>query len=110
MTFSWDAFASKTLPRLAGIIAGWLVGEALKFGLPAQLAAMIDQEFIFALMLGGYAFVHRWISKRTNPGDATKSVLIREDKAIVAAPAAEGVGAAPAPAPPVAPPSDRDQP
>lgn len=90
MTLSlFDRFAAKVLPRLAGILAAYLVGEASKrFGLT------LDQEQVTGLMLVAYAGVHRWISERTNPGDATKSVLIVEDKVAVAAPPAVG-GTAP---------------
>jgi hypothetical protein len=92
MTFSWEVFAAKVLPRLAGILAGYLVGEAAKRGLTLDLAQTT------ALMLAAYAAGHRLISRYTNPGDATRTALILKDKALVAAPAAEGVGAAPAPA------------
>lgn len=110
MKFSWEAFAAKVLPRLAGIIAGYLVGEAARRGLPADLAALIDQEAIVALMLAGYAAGHRLISRYTNPGDATRTPLIQKDKATVAASASDGVGALPAPAQPGAPSSERDHP
>lgn len=77
-----SGFTAKILPRLAGILAAYLVGEAGKHGLT------LDQEQVVALMLLAYAWVHRLISKYTNPGDATKTALIAEDKAKVAMPAA----------------------
>lgn len=96
MTFSFEAFAAKVLPRLAGILAGYLVGEAAKRGLTLDLAETT------ALMLAAYAAGHRIVSRYTNPGDATRTPLIRKDKATVAASASDGVGAMPAPAQPVA--------
>lgn len=90
-----SGFTAKILPRLAGILAAYLVGEAAKRGLT------LDPEQTTAIMLGAYAFLHRAISKHTNPGDATRTVLIAEDKAIVAAPASVGVGAPSAPAQPI---------
>ncbi len=84
------SFLSKILPRAAGILAGYLVGEAAKHGLT------LDPEQITALMLVGYAFVHRLISKYTNPGDATKSAIIDYQKAIVrAGPLVAGVSLVP---------------
>lgn len=73
-----SGFTAKILPRLAGIAASYVVGEAAKRGLT------LDPAETVAAMLAAYAFVHRFVSKYTNPGDATKSALIVEDKAKVA--------------------------
>lgn len=76
-----DGFAAKWLPRLAGVLAGWIVGWA------ANHKLTLDVEEVAGLVLLAYQFVHRLISKYTNPGDATKSVLIADDKAKVDEPA-----------------------
>jgi hypothetical protein len=97
-----DRFAAKVLPRLAGIVAAWVVGEAQR-----RFHLTLDPVEVTALMLGAYAVVHRWVSEHTNPGDATKTVLIAEDKAAVAAPPAAGVAA---PAAAAQPDTDEDTP
>lgn len=70
--------AAKILPRLAGILAGYLVTLAAKY-----LGLTLDPAEVTTLVLATYALVHRAISQHTNPGDATKSVLIAKDKAAV---------------------------
>jgi hypothetical protein len=61
-------------PRVAGVAGAYAVGEAAKHGLT------LDQEQVTGIMLGVYAYLHRAISKKVNPGDATKSVLVKQDK------------------------------
>lgn len=61
-------------PRAAGAVGAYAVGEAAKHGLT------LDQEQVTGLMIGAYAYLHRAISKKINPGDATKSVLVKQDK------------------------------
>jgi hypothetical protein len=92
-----NGFAAKWLPRLAGVLAGWIVGWA------ANHKLTLDVEEVAGLILLAYQFVHRLISKYTNPGDATRTPLILKDKATVAASASDGVAAPAAPAQPVAP-------
>ena len=75
-----NGFAAKILPRLTGAAASFVVGEASKHGLT------LDPAETTAAMIATYAFVHRAVSKYTNPGDATRSVLIAEDRASIAAP------------------------
>jgi hypothetical protein len=62
------------LPRAAAILAAWLAAEGAKRGLT------LDPEELAVLILAVYAAVHRLLSRYLNPGDATKSTLIREDK------------------------------
>ncbi|MCY7380687.1 MAG: hypothetical protein LH467_15270 [Gemmatimonadaceae bacterium] len=96
MTDFLSGFTAKILPRLAGILAAYLVGEAGKRGLT------LDPEQTTTLMIAAYAFLHRAISKHTNPGDATKTSIIDYQKRIVAgaAPVSDGVAASSAPAQP----------
>lgn len=70
-------FTAKILPRLAGILAAYLVGKAATYGFT------LDPVEMATAMIALYAFVHRAVSKRTNPGDATTTVLIRDDKAVL---------------------------
>lgn len=72
--------AAKILPRLAGIIAGYLVSLAAKY-----LGLTLDAAEVTTLVLTTYALVHRAVSQHTNPGDATKSALIAQDKRTVKA-------------------------
>lgn len=65
------------LPRIAGILAAWLVGWAAKHEFT------LDEDQVTTLMIAAYAFLHRAISKRINPSDATKSVLVKEGQATV---------------------------
>lgn len=65
------------LPRILGILAAWLVGWAAKHELT------LDQDQVTTLMIAAYAFLHRAISKKVNPSDAAKSVLVEEGKAAV---------------------------
>lgn len=66
-------------PRALGLAAAWVVGEAAKRGLT------LDPEELTVAMIATYSFLHRVISRKTNPGDAAKSILVQEDKTTVAA-------------------------
>jgi hypothetical protein len=79
MDSMWRVF----LPRIAAILAAWLVGWA------ADHQLTLDQEQVTIAMLSVYAFLHRVISRWVNPGDATKSVLVEEDKITVQSDSAE---------------------
>ncbi len=68
------------LPRVAGIVGGVLVAKA------AELGVTLDPVEATGLVLAVYAFLHRAISKKVNPGDATKTVLIQADKDVVEGP------------------------
>ena len=61
-------------PRVAGVAASAVVGKAAQHGLT------LDPVETTSLMIATYAYLHRAISKKVNPGDATKSVLVTQDK------------------------------
>ena len=65
------------LPRLAALLAAWLVAEAAKRGLT------LDPEELAVLILSAYALVHRLLSRWLNPGDAAKGAIIAEEKRVV---------------------------
>ncbi len=67
------------LPRVLGVIASGIAGKAAEHGIS------VDPATVTGLMLAVYAGVHRLASKHLNPGDSAKSVLIKEEKATVAA-------------------------
>ncbi len=68
---------AKYAPRLAALLAGWLVAWA------AQKGLTLSADEVTVIIIAVYAFLHRFISKYINPSDAAKTELIAEGKAKV---------------------------
>lgn len=77
MNWLTHGLLTKYAPRLLGALAALIVGKA------AQKGLTLDPAEVTTGMIAVYALGHRLVSKKLNPGDATKDVLIQQDKDIV---------------------------